>query len=133
MRGRSNCGRLLGLDRHPEPPSIITIRTSKEPFYSGSSSLRAIGQTSSSDLLAGYSANLSIRTLIPSPLNERQLGPIRVLKTTYRFVEGFRAPIGVLNPDRYDLRIGMVWAMGISDSVRSAVPTWCHLTVVRTA
>ena len=51
----------------------------------------------------------------------------------FRIVEGFRAPTGVLNPDRYDPRIGKRQAMGISDSVGSAVPTQCYLTVVRTA
>ena len=32
------------------------------------------------------------------------------------FVEGFRAPSGVLNPDEYDPRIGMraLWGFGLS-------------------
>lgn len=44
-----------------------------------------------------------------------------------RFVEGFRAPIGVLNPDVYDPRIGMLWAMGISDSGGSSRSAECYL------
>lgn len=51
----------------------------------------------------------------------------------FRIVEGFRAPTGVLNPDRYDPRIGKCQAMGISDSVGSAVPTECYLMAARTA
>jgi hypothetical protein len=55
--------------------------------------------------------------------------PFDSLKAAVPDVEGFRAPTGVLNPDRYDPRIGILCAMGISDSAGSAVPTECYLTV----
>jgi hypothetical protein len=49
-------------------------------------------------------------------------------KPSFR-VEGFRAPIGVLNPDVYDPRIGMLWAMGISVSAGSLLSAERYLAV----
>ena len=58
---------------------------------------------------AEHAAAIRLMQAAASFLIDRQKLPVRI-------VEGFRASVGVLNPDVYDPRSRTRWALGIWDS-----------------